>query len=200
MKKNLIAITVAAALVAPQAFAQANNFTGLSVAANLNLATTSTEMSDGGEFLTIGDTSQNASLQAAYGLALGNSAVLGFGATLGLGDLKAGTVASFPDSASIKAKNMYAIYVEPGYALTPTTLVYGKIAYLGMKAELSESGAAVSYKFKGAGFGAGIRTMLDKNLFLQVEIVRSDYKDKVIDGGLFAPSITTGSIGVGYKF
>ena len=101
MKKILIATAVAAVLAAPQVFAQANNFTGFSVGANVNLATMSTELSEPGSSIKLGESSQNASLQAAYGLALGKSGVLGFGATVGLGDLKAGALAEDGKSVNL---------------------------------------------------------------------------------------------------
>ena len=200
MKKILIATAVAATLAAPQVFAQANNFTGLSVGANVNLATTSTEFRGGGFSSKLGDTSQNASLQAAYGLALGNSGVLGFGGTYGLGDLKAGTVSGGGLSMDMKAKDMYSIYVEPGYAVNNSTLAYAKIAYLGMKGEASSGGATASESFNGVGYGAGIRTMLNKNLFLQVEFMQADYSEKTFSGVSYKPSASTGTIGIGYKF
>lgn len=200
MKKILIATAVAAVLAAPQVFAQANNFTGFSVGANVNLATMSTELSEPGSSIKLGESSQNASLQAAYGLALGKSGVLGFGATVGLGDLKAGAIAGGGESVNLKAKNMYSIYIEPGYALTTSTLAYAKIAYLGMKGEASGGGATASENFNGVGYGAGIRTMLDKNLFLQVEFMQSNYSQKTVSGISLKPSASTGTIGIGYKF
>ena len=201
MKKILIATAVAAVLAAPQVFAQANNFTGFSVAANVNLATMSIERSGLGLSFQYAGSSQNASLQAAYGVALGKSGVLGFGTTYGLGDFKAGTFSGGGVRADVKAKDMYSIYIEPGYALTTSTLAYAKIAYLGMKGEASSGGATTaSESFNGVGYGAGIRTMLDKNLFLQVEFMQSDYSQKTVSGVSLKPSASTGTIGIGYKF
>lgn len=191
---------VSANSTALHAFAQADNFAGLSVGANVNFATTSTEFSGGGVLAKIGDTSQNASLQAAYGVALGNRGVLGFGVTYGLGDLKAGTLAADGTSVDIKAKNMYSIYIEPGYAVSNSTLAYAKMAYLGMKGEITANGTSGSENFGGVGYGAGFRTMLDKNLFLQVEFIQSAYSQKTRDGVAFKPSASTGTIGIGYKF
>jgi len=44
MKKLIIVAAIATSFAAPQAFAQAKNFEGLSVGGNLNLISTSTEI------------------------------------------------------------------------------------------------------------------------------------------------------------
>lgn len=201
MKKALIATAIAAALVAPQAFAQANNFAGFSAAANVNMTTATTEVSVPGASVKFDDNSQNVSLQAAYGLALGNNFVLGFGGTYALGDMKAGTIVAGANRVEMKGKDMYSLYIEPGFVLGNSTLAYAKVAYLGMKGEASATGAATfSDNFDGVGYGIGIRTMLDKNLFAQVEFMQSDYSAKTYSGGTYKPSATTGTIGIGYKF
>lgn len=74
------------------------------------------------------------------------------------------------------------------------------MAYLGMKSEMTGGGTSGSENFEGVGYGAGIRTMLDKNLFLQVEFIQSAYNQKTRDGVAFKPSASTGTIGIGYKF
>jgi outer membrane immunogenic protein len=193
MKKILIAAAVAASFVAPQAFAQANGFTGFSAGANVNANTSSTEVRNGSGTIDMGKSSQDVSLQAAYGFDLGHNYVLGVGATYNLGDLKYGSTTG----ANLKGKDAYSLYVEPGYAFTNSTLVYAKLAYLGMKGEADGIG---SRDFAGVGYGVGVRHKLSSNLFLQGEITQSEYSSSTIGNTRFEPSGTTGTVGVGYQF
>ncbi len=198
MKKVLIAAAVAASCIAPQAFAQtngANGFTGFSAGANANASTSSTEVRSGNGYADMGKSSQDVSLQAAYGFAMGNNYVLGLGATYGLGDLKYGT-SGIPGAGNLKGKDAYSIYLEPGYAISNSTLVYGKLAYLSMKGEVS----GASEDFSGVGYGVGIRHKLNKNLFLQGEITQSEYSDETMLNTTYKPSGTTGTVGIGYQF
>jgi hypothetical protein len=202
MKKVLIAAAVAASCIAPQAFAQTNGasgFTGFSAAANANASTSSTEVSGSGAYVDMGKSSQDVSLQAAYGFALGNNYVLGLGATYALGDLKFGSASAGNLTASLKGKDAYSIYLEPGYAFSSSTLVYAKLAYLGMKGEV-EGSSRGSEDFSGVGYGVGVRHKLNKNLFLQGEITQADYSGETVAGTSFKPSGTTGTVGIGYQF
>ena len=200
MKKILLAAAAAATCFAPQAFAQATNFQGFSAGGNLNLSSANTEVRGGSTGLNLGESSQNGSVQAAYGLAVGQRGVMTFGATYGLGDIKAGSANVGGLNTSIKAKDAYSIYFEPGYAVTESTLVYGKLAYLGAKGEVSGNGGSGSTNIDGVGYGAGVRTMLNTNVYVQAEVMQSDYNDTTISGVNYKPSATTGTVGVGYRF
>lgn len=193
MKKALIATAAVAALAAPQAYAQASNFTGFSVGLNANLVSASTEIS--GASVKIGDTTQTASLEGAYGFAMGRSGALGVGLTYNLGDMKAGTISG----TDFKGKDMYSVYVAPGYVLNNDTWLYGKLAYQAMKGELS--GGLGSADFDGYGYGAGARAMLSRNMYLQIEFLQTAYGEKTIGTtAKFKPSATQGSVGIGFKF
>lgn len=192
MKKALIATAAVAAMAAPQAFAQAGNFTGFSVGLNANLVSASTEIS--GASTKIGDTTQTASLEGAYGFAMGRSGALGVGLTYNLGDTKAGTIAG----TDFKGKDMYSVYVAPGYVLNNDTWLYGKLAYQVMKGELS--GGLGSANFDGYGYGAGARAMLSRNLYLQIEFLQAAYGEKTVGTAKLKPSETHGTIGLGYRF
>lgn len=200
MKK--LAIAAAMTVIASSAMAQASNFAGWSAGANLNLASASTDLTISGVNFKQGDVSQFVNLQAAHGFAIDSKSVLTVGGTYSIGKMKAGAIHdSNGDGYEIKAKNMYSLYVEPGYLVSDTTLAYGKLAYSSMKGELTVStGDSADETFKGFGYGAGIRTMLDKTTFIQVEVVQTKYDSKT-DGALTAkPAATVGSIGFGIKF
>lgn len=196
MKKTFIASAITAALVAPQAFAQGSNFGGFSLGLNANFVSSATERTTGGATTKLGEGTQTAGLQGAYGFSMGANGALGLGLTYSLGDVKGGSMAG----TEFKGKDMYSVYVEPGYALSNSTLLYGKLAYLAMKGEQSSGGVTSSENFDGLGYGAGARALLSRNLYLQVEFMQSDYNKKAISGVDYKPSGTVGSIGLGYKF
>lgn len=201
MRKNILAAAVSACLVAPPVWAQASNFSGWSLGLNVNSASAWTEFIGGGTSAKINDSSQNANLQAAYGVVLGNHGVLSFGATYGLGDLKAGSISVGGRSVDFRLKNLYSLYVEPGYAVSDSWLAYAKLGYFGVRnGEESVDGVTHSKTFGGLGYGLGIRTMLDKNLYLQFEFIQADYNRKTIDFGTYRPMTSTGSVGLGFKF
>ncbi len=199
MKKTLLAAAVLCTCFASQAFAQDKNFEGFSVGINANSVRTSTDASGATFTASASKTSSNASLQANYGFALSDSFVLGVGATVGLGDLDAGSTTVLGLPVSLKSKNLYAINVEPGYLVSNTTVAYAKIAYQSMKGEVQMTGGGTQ-DFHGTGYGLGVRTMLDKNLYLQFEASQVDYNAASISGVSYRPKQTTASIGIGYRF
>lgn len=201
MGKVLIATALAASVAGSQAFAQANDFTGWSLGLNVNAASTWTEFMGGGTSAKISDSSQNVSLQAAYATAWGRHGVLGFGVTYGLGDLRAGSISVGGSSVDFKLKNLYSLYIEPGYVMRDAWLGYAKLGYFGVRnGEESADGVAASKTFGGLGYGVGVRTMLDKNLYLQIELIQADYNRKTADVGTYRSMTSTGTIGLGVKF
>ena len=201
MKKGLATITTALiCLTAVPASAQLSPFSGWSLGLNLNRATTATQFGGAGISSTMGDSDYNGSLQAAYGLPLGSRYQLGLGLTLGAGDLKAGTLSVNGSELSFRLRNMYSLYAEPGYAVGESTLLYGKVSYLGGRGEESYGGEIFGKTYAGLGLGAGVRTMLGERLYLQLELLYGDYEWKTARTGAFRPTSTTGSVGLGWRF
>ena len=185
------------------ASAQVSNFTGFSGAVNLSAASTNTKA---GTWATFGGDNWGGSVQAAYGLALSNSSVVGFGLTYSLGKSKSGNSTEESDNSTygIAIKNQYSLYLEPGSLLSDNTLLYGKISIEKGKALLTSSIAAnnESKSVSGTGYGVGIRHMLDKTKFLQVELMKVGYKSFRLppDTLDIKGSTTLGTIGIGMKF
>ena len=204
MKKLFIAATIGATLLGTQAFAQTNNFRGFSAGLNLNVAGNVTELKDVATKVKIGDTTQNAAVQAAYAFAPSEQFVIGVGATYSLSDLNAGSGTLGADSYEIKGKDFYTVYVEPGFVAGNNTLAYLKIAYAGTRADTKATvgglTSSASDNFTGAGIGAGIRTMLDKNVYLQAEFMQLNFNELSRSGVTLKPTSTLGTIGIGYKF
>jgi outer membrane immunogenic protein len=187
MKKLLIATAVAATLFAPQAFAQAKNFAGWSIAGTLE--NTKTETNTGTTFGTKDATSTNLQVQGGYAWALGDSFVLGLNLGLGFGENKAGDFATA--SATNKARAAWSI--EPGFAVSNTTLVYGKFTLNG--ATYSEPG--IEKTETGTGYGIGARFLMNKNVFLQAGYDVVSYNAAYAN---LKQSSSALSFGVGYKF
>lgn len=198
MKKKLTAIAVGS-LLAVSASAQ-SGFTGWSIGGNLNFMTSSTELSGGGDKIKFGEPSQTLSVQGAYGFDLGNKFVLSVGGSYGLTEADAGGFTVAGDTYSLKLKNMFTVYVEPGYAISNNSLLYGKLATVSAKGEEKFNNISGSETFTGFGFGAGFRHLLDKNLYVQVEFMQLGFSSKDVQGATYKPSATTANFGLGYKF
>ena len=184
------------------ASAQVSNFTGFSGAVNLSSVSSRTEVD---RQFQLGGDNWGGSVQAAYGLELSNSSVIGFGLNYSLGNSKSGATYKnnvATDTANIK--NQYSFYLEPGSLLSDNTLLYGKISLEKGKFAVTSTPASDSFSksISGTGYGVGLRHMLDKSKFVQVEFMKVAYKT------ITAPDLTTkikssttlGTIGIGMKF
>ncbi len=201
MKKFFIIAAISSAALAPQAFAQGRNFEGFSVGINASSSSVSTEATGTGISGKFGDGSENFSLQAAYGVSMGGNGVLGLGGTYTLADFNAGNISSGATAVKLKGKDMYSLYVEPGFLVSPSTLIFAKAAYLSMKGETSlEGGTGGSENFDGLGYGAGIRMSFGKTAFWQFELTQSDYNSKNVSALSLKPSSFNRTIGVGFRF
>lgn len=201
MKTILIAATVVTVLWAPVAGAQTRAFEGLSLGLNANSATISNDFAAGGSAVKFGETSANGSFQAAFGLPAVGIFNFGFGLTYALSELKAGSSTVGGTNYELKEKDAYSIYIEPGFSIAETTLVYGKIAHVGMRGETRLStGSIQGEDFFGLGYGIGVRALAGKNWFLQAEVLQNNYNERSTNGLIIKPSSTVGTIGIGYKF
>jgi opacity protein-like surface antigen len=196
----MLVFVPAASLALASAQAQQLPWTGWSLGLNLSRATTATEFGGAGTTSSMGAADVHATVQAAYGLPLVGRARLGLGLALGLGELQAGRQTLAGSELSFRMRERYALYAEPGLTLGDATLLYGKLAYLGARGEESYQGETFSKTYAGLGYGAGLRTALGARLYLQLELLHSDYEWKTARTGAFRPVSTTGSIGLGYRF
>lgn len=200
MKKAMVSAALAFGLAVTPAGAQLKPFGGWSLGLNLNHATTATQFGGAGVTSTMGDSDYNGSLQAAYGFPIGTRYQLGVGLTVGMGDLKAGTLSLGGSDLTFRTRNMYSLYAEPGYTLGDSTLLYGKLSYLGGRGEEAYGGETFGKTYAGLGLGAGVRTLLSERLYLQIELSYGDYEWKTARTGAFRPTSTTGSVGLGWRF
>jgi len=192
MKKLLIATAVAATFFAPQAFAQAKNFAGWSIAGNLETTKTKTDITSGAASGAQDGSSTNLAVQGGYAWAFGDSFVLGLNLTLGFGDNKAGTSR---DGSEWVTKTRAAWSLEPGFAVSNDVLVYGKLTANGAMNGVTN---LTDKTITGNGYGLGVRYLVNKNVYVQggYDIV-NEYTGAYSN---VKQSSSAYTFGVGYKF
>ena len=84
--------------------------------------------------------------------------------------------------------------------LNDKTLAYVKLSYEAGKIESTLTDAVFNQSVSGFGFGAGLRTEINKTTFLETEIKQLNYKKFTKNSLDFTPSATVGSVGLVFKF
>lgn len=197
MKKIAIAAVVATLAFSGQAFAQAQNFAGFQVGADVE-SVGSMSKGEGSPDSTAKGTI-NFSVTAQYNFALGEKWVLG----AGLGYQAAENNGGEWTNVKAKMKNVSSVFGLVGYA-NSQGMVYGKVASLsGVYSETSAS-ASLSKTVSGTGIGGGYQGVINKNMFWTTELMFNSY-DKVdttiiAAGTKSLPSSSVISLGIAYKF
>lgn len=186
-KSRLLAVLMVGTVTSMSAFSQGENFEKFSIALSANSSSTNTERNTSGFVENFGDGSQNFILQAAYGLPMGGNGIFSYGGTYTPADFNVG---------ALKGKDRYSVYLEPGWMVDGTTLIYGKASYLNMN---GESGTARA-NFDGLGYGVGVRMAFGKTAFWQFELSQSDYSAQSISGVGYKPTSFNRTLGIGYRF
>jgi len=85
--------------------------------------------------------------------------------------------------------------------LTDKTLAYFKLGFENGRAVRSST-TELSKNITGNSWGVGMKTLFDKNTFLQVEVKQVNFGAARYDGETydFKARSTTGSVGVGFMF
>jgi opacity protein-like surface antigen len=197
MKKLLVIAVISSAFMSQHAFAQAKNFEGFSVAANVTSAKTGVDLTIFGLPLSTDGNTTGLDLQAQYSLALSPQFVLGLGATIGTGTNNAGSIFT----AEFSSKNRTAIDFIPGFAVSDSTLIFGKLSFLNTDVTGTVGNVSESKSITGTGYGFGLRNLINKNVFFQLGYDVNKYQDVDLGSGNTAkPSSTVLSGGLGYKF
>ncbi len=196
MRQLSIALIALSVLTTGYAYADAQNFQGLRVGGNLNMTGASTKVTNSsstdGSF---GANNVGGGLSLAYNQRISKKTVIGIGGTFSNSKFKSGT-----DSANtiIKGKNLWTAYVEPGVVVGEDTLIYAKAGYAGMKGTIDEF--ATEHSLSGYMYGLGIRTMVDANVYMEVEALQYVFNSKTINSAIYDIKATQANVGLGYKF
>jgi opacity protein-like surface antigen len=200
MKKLLICLAATAAVCSAQA--QSGDFTGFSAGGNLAMnAASFTQPYNGWSDFTFGMQSIGVGGFAGYGLSIGKNTVLTLGFDYSFSDIKAAELKASTTSASAKLQNAWSVSIAPGTMLTDKTLAYFKLGFENGKAVRSNT-TEVSKNITGSSWGVGMKTLFDKNTFMQIEVKQVNYGAARYDGDTvdFTSRGTSGSVGVGFMF
>jgi opacity protein-like surface antigen len=201
MKKSKIVSAIAALALVPALHAQPVKLDGFSLGLNWNFPSTSVDFNIGGLTGNKSNDSNHGGIQAAYSFSGAENVLLAVGGTYSPGELKAGTVSINNVNYDWTGKELFSLYFEPAVALSPTTLAYGKLSFNTAQGEVMLSNGQTSKDdYTGYGFGLGLRTMLNTNVYLQAEVMQVNYNEKSTLGLTAKPSTTSGALGIGYLF
>lgn len=201
MKQSLIVTAIATLAFGAVVHAQPVKLDGFSLGLNWNFPSTSVDFNNAGLTGSKSNDTNDGGIQAAYSFSGVDNVQLAIGGTYSPGELKAGTVSLNNISYDWTGKELFSLYVEPAVAISPTTLAYGKLSFNAAQGEIKlSSGQSSKDDYTGYGFGLGLRTMLNPNVYLQAEVMQVNYNEKSTLGLSAKPSTTAGSVGLGYLF
>lgn len=214
MTKKITTICCAVALLATTAatpaLSQSKNFTGPSIAVHAGYTGSDTRITfddAASGFLTVGENDVTYGADLAYSFPIDNNFLISIGATYDFDKIKAGAFGSGADNLRLSLKDHYSFYVEPTYAFNNTTALFAKLGYHQAKGSVNLTGADTatgSKNFEGYGYGFGIKTFLNNNVFIKAEASLVEYDKETFGSGTdvvgLKPETVSGLISVGYKF
>lgn len=176
------------------AMADISNFTGPEVGATVTAGEGKIKFKEH----SISGTSADAALHAGYGLEVSEDFVVLFGLDYNLSKLKAGRGERQDGSTdNIYFKNPYSLSLGAGKPISENTLGFAKVSYESTKL----SGGEANIDLRGYGLGAGVRRMIDKNMYPQAEFKYTKYtKATGVSMDNIEITNTQFNFGVGYQF
>jgi len=211
-KTTKICCTLAllASVAATPAFSQAKNFAGPSIAIHAGYTGTDVKMTLDDGHLNWGENDVTYGADLAYSIPVDNNFLISIGLTYDFDKIKAGSLGDPTDILKLSLKEHYSLYVEPTYAFNNSTALFAKLGYHQAKGSVNvslDSGgdtANGSKNFEGWGYGFGIKTFLNNNVFVKAEASLVEYDKESFGTGEnaigFKPETVSGLISIGYKF
>lgn len=218
------AVALLATTAATPALSQSKNFAGPSIAigAGYNSLETPMKLSedDTPSNLTFGGSKQNFNYLAdiSYGIEINKDFVMSIGGTYDFSKSESEIISGTEDGESFsfkgKLKDHYSVYLQPTYLINSSTGVFAKGSYNFAKASytITSGGdsASISDDVNGWGYGLGIKSFLNNNLFIQAEgsLTKYDKTSRTFvgqDTGILfnvssEPDVLSAIISIGYKF
>ncbi|NDC62205.1 MAG: hypothetical protein EBZ60_09420 [Betaproteobacteria bacterium] len=135
----------------------------------------------------------------ADGAKVGSNSVLTLGFDYSFSDMKAGEIKS--SGSTNKLQNLWSLSIAPGTLLNDKTMAYFKLGFENGRA-VSSSGSELTKNITGSSWGLGLKTLMDKNTYVQVEVKQANFGTARMDGTStdFTARGTAGSVGVGFSF
>lgn len=204
-RTHAIGLLTLALCAAPGFCAETSNFTGLALGVTGALSHASIDYSG---YIAGHSSSENdfaGGVTASYGLPLGETGVLGIGASYIVNSVKFGHTTYQEDGQTVdvsgKIKDHWSVFVAPGVKFAPQWLAYGKIAYHYATSDYTDTlvGSGTS-KHHGFGYGAGIAYAVGRNLEINAEVgyVKLSETHFALSSG--EPKITDFTVGLNYRF
>ena len=192
MKHALSLIAIALACSVSSALAQPAGTAGFSLGANVEFS------QNNGQLTGAAAGSANSTglgLQAQYSIPLGTQFLVGLGLDYSPSARDTGVQGSAGD---VSLQNAASLDLQPSYILSDSMTIYAKLAALSATASAANgSNLALS----GYGYGLGLRSMLDRNLYWQLGYDSNRYGDTSLSNGTgLSISSKVFSLGLGYKF
>ena len=200
------ALALLATTAATPALSQSKNFAGPSIAIHAGYTGTDTKMTTDTGHLGWGENDVTYGVDLAYSIPVDNNFLVSIGATYDFDKIKAGSLGDDPDSVKLSLKDHYSFYIEPAYAFNNSTALFAKLGYHQAKGSVAvdldgtDDDATGSKNFKGWGYGFGIKTFLNNNIFVKAEATLIEYDKESFDTVGFKPETVSGLISIGYKF
>ena len=225
MKKTFAILAVPFLFASQPVFAAQNyakNFSGIAATVGLGLAAAQSRISVLDDAHGGADTSDDLG-ENYHTLTLGLSALkevsdnflLGGGISYDANGSRTGKSRTFLGSdfyTTTKIKNHFSVYVQPTYSINESTAFFAKVGYHNARVSINDingqvffNGLSYGNNVSGVGYGIGLMTMLNKNLFLKIELEKVDYNRINIpfEAGhvtTYSLSTSSGIFSVGYKF
>lgn len=198
MRQLSIALIALSVMTTGYAHAEAENFQGLRVGGTLNMTGASSKFNFSSSTFSFGENNIGGGLTIAFSQRISRKTTIGVGGTFSNSKMNSGVATDGSDSLTIKGKNMWTAFIEPGILLSNNSLLYVKGGYAGMKAGIVE--LATDYTFDGYVYGLGIRSMVDENIYVEVEALQYKFNSKKISSASIDVKATQANVGLGYKF
>jgi len=214
-KRTLLlgSVAVSAVLAASSAFSQDDfSWNGAFIGADVGLGMGATERltSDnlGGyaEDGSLGSEALNGGLYAGYDIELVDGVVFGIEAGIDFFNSEASTTQStLVDTYQFRSLGAAYAGVRGGLEISPRTLVYGRVAYAAIHAQVSEELVVPKQGFlHGYQVSAGIETEVTDNVTLRMEGTYTAAVESLVSGDLDdyqnTPTHFGASVGVSYRF
>jgi hypothetical protein len=209
IRNKLISLFASTAIIscaaATNVLAQAKNFTGPSLAISGSYASGTTNLAVGTSSVDFGENTTVIGGDIAYTFPVDNNFFIGLGVTYDFGKTKAGGLKDDEDNLRFSLDKHYSYYVQPGYALSNNTALFAKLGYNEAEGKVTVTttgnyGGSVTKDFSGWGYGFGIKSLLNNNVFVQAEAGYVKYDTEKSGTVSFKPEVVTGTISIGYKF